>query len=198
MIRIRMPAIREIKGDSEMPATIEVDSGITIGQVVTVSEVNIRVAWSMRRLAAPPEEARPLLRFPEPLRKTYRLRCSICMILIESRHALPALPGWRWERPRVAAALKFKGIVPESAANSCRPPRGYSRRDRKRSRHSSEDRSTGARRACRYQPRQPPSLRRRTHSPRPRPWRQSRYVQPWRPHGLVSARRKRDRLAQSP
>ena len=32
MIRIRMPAIREIKGDSEMPATIKVDNGITIGQ----------------------------------------------------------------------------------------------------------------------------------------------------------------------
>jgi hypothetical protein len=32
MIRIRMPAIREIKGDSEMPAMIEVDNGIAIGQ----------------------------------------------------------------------------------------------------------------------------------------------------------------------
>jgi hypothetical protein len=31
MIRIRMPAIREIKGDNEMPATIEVNNGITIG-----------------------------------------------------------------------------------------------------------------------------------------------------------------------
>jgi hypothetical protein len=32
MIRIRIPAIREIKGDNEMPATIKVDNGITIGQ----------------------------------------------------------------------------------------------------------------------------------------------------------------------
>ena len=58
MIRIRMPAIREIKGDSEMPATIEVDSGITIGLAfVTVSLRRIiHVAWSLRRLAAPPEE----------------------------------------------------------------------------------------------------------------------------------------------
>ena len=31
MIKIRMPAIREIKGDSEMPAMIEVDNGIAIG-----------------------------------------------------------------------------------------------------------------------------------------------------------------------
>lgn len=30
MIRIRMPAIREIKGDNEMPATIEVNNGIAI------------------------------------------------------------------------------------------------------------------------------------------------------------------------
>jgi hypothetical protein len=27
-----MPAMREIKGDSEIPATIKVDNGITIGQ----------------------------------------------------------------------------------------------------------------------------------------------------------------------
>jgi hypothetical protein len=32
MIRIKMPAIREIKGDSEMPAMIVVDNGIAIGQ----------------------------------------------------------------------------------------------------------------------------------------------------------------------
>ena len=32
MTRIRMPAIREIKGDSEIPATIKVDNGIIIGQ----------------------------------------------------------------------------------------------------------------------------------------------------------------------
>ena len=31
MIKIRMPAIREIRGDSEMPAMIEVDNGIAIG-----------------------------------------------------------------------------------------------------------------------------------------------------------------------
>jgi hypothetical protein len=32
MIRIKIPAIREIKGDKETPATIKVDIGIIIGQ----------------------------------------------------------------------------------------------------------------------------------------------------------------------
>jgi hypothetical protein len=32
MIRIRTPAIREIKGDKETPATINVDIGIFMGQ----------------------------------------------------------------------------------------------------------------------------------------------------------------------
>jgi hypothetical protein len=32
MIKIRIPAIREIKGDKETPATIKVDIGIIIGQ----------------------------------------------------------------------------------------------------------------------------------------------------------------------
>ncbi len=71
MIRIRMPAIREIKGDNEMPA-VKADNGITIGQsprwmvyssyvpsfrLVTTGVQVLSIKQSPTRAAVPPSSA---------------------------------------------------------------------------------------------------------------------------------------------